>query len=394
MLAAEIIDERQRYILTFFLFIIYFAYGFALAMIGPFMASIFQDYNLRPYQGGFLLAAQGLGGVIALFAGTVFIDRTDKIDLVIFLFLVFGLEIIFLGLPVDYYTLIFVFFLLGICSKVLDAAGNALIADAHPGRQGTYLALLHAFFGIGVFLGPLYAQIILRSQIAWKTIFLVCGILCLAILTFYYLAKGKRQMVALQTISAPGRSKQVMMNRKLWYLSLIMFLYVGQMFGITNWLTTYMEMEVGAKPSMAGFTLTFYGVGIILSRFLAVKLVNDYKPINLIDWGCRLSGGLLLVGIVSKMPLVTLVTVGLAGFFAGAVIPLVITVGCIRFPENTGTASSIIFLSGSLSAIMFPLLIEVVAEFTNFTYGISLTALGLILISLSIKWIPALRNEG
>ena len=385
MSAAEIIEERQKYFLTFFLVVINMAHGFALSMIGAFMASIYQDYDLKPYQGGFLLAAQSIGGLIALFTGAFFIDRADKTDLILFLCLSFGLVLVFFGLQIDYYTLIFVFFLFGIGTKALDAAGNSLIADAHPGRQGSYLALLHAFFGIGVFLGPIYAQIILRLQISWKATLLLGGILYLVMLVIYYYARDKRQLAALRAISAPGRSKQIMKSRRLWLLGLIMFLYVGQMFGITNWFPTYMGKEVGAQPNLAGFALSFYWLGIILSRFLAVKLADRHQPMSIVSWGCLASGLLLLVGFISKIPLLVLATVGLAGLFAGAAIPMVITAGCIWFPENTGTATAIIFLSGSIAAVLFPLLIEVLAALTNFTFGISLTALGLILISVSIR---------
>ena len=393
MSAAEIINEKQRYILTFFLFIMNLACGFSLAMIGPIMANIYQEHHLRLYQGGFLLAAQSLGGVVALITGAILIDKISKIEFVLFLFIAFALVLIFVGLSIDYYTLILIFFLLGLSTKGLEAAGSALVADIHPGKQGTYLALLHACFAVGVFLGPLYAQILLHSQIAWKSLFLVCGSLCIVFIVFFYFFKDKKQLIALNNISAPGRIKEVMRNPTLWLLSLIMFLYCGQMFGLLNLFPKFLETEAGAQPRVAGLTPSAFWMGVILSRLLAAKRVKICQPKVLIHWGCLLSGVLLAVGILSKMLWLTFVMVGLAGFFAGAVIPLVVTMGCSWFPENTGTVSSMLFLAGSLAAIVFPLFIEMIAEYANFYFGISIIALGLILISVSIKWFPALNNE-
>jgi fucose permease len=389
---SGVISEKQKLLLTFFLYIMNLAIGFSLTMIGSLMPHIIKHYDLKLYQGGFLVVSQTIGGMVALLTGAFFIDRISKVELNLFLLLLFSIMLGFCSLPIDYHTMILVFFMIGISPTALVATSSALMSDVYQEDVGPHLLMMHAFFAIGVFLAPLYAQIFLHTDGAWRVVFLLCAATCLMVLTFYYSIRAKRQTNVLRIVSTPGRSNQIIKSSKPWILFVCMFLIYGQMIGISSWITNYMLAEIGAQPSLASLALPFYWIGIISGRFITAKQLIYQHPLKLIFRGGLASGVLLLIGIVIKIPLITFIAVGFAGFFAGGVVPLLTTVGCRRFPANSGTILSISFLGGSVAVFAFPLLIEVISEVASFSVGMSVTVAVSILLALLIRWAPAFKK--
>jgi MFS family permease len=63
------------------------------------------------------------------------------------------------------------------------------------------------------------------------------------------------------------------------------------------------------------------------------------------------------------------VSLAVSSFFAAAVIPTVLALGANEFPERKGMISGILLFCGNLGAMIFPLIIGWVGQFSHLFYG-------------------------
>ena len=70
-------ETRKRFF-TFTIFILALAYGFSVTIIGPLIPSLVGDFGIRVSAAGLLLTLQSIGGIIAILASGILIDRTDN----------------------------------------------------------------------------------------------------------------------------------------------------------------------------------------------------------------------------------------------------------------------------------------------------------------------------
>lgn len=388
-------QQTPHRLLTGYLYLLMFAYACSVTMLGPLMPRLISDFTLRLSEGGFIVSAQSIGGILSIIAGGVIADRVRKGRLIGYMFFIYSAALLIVGFISTYLVLLVVFFFLGASTRLLDAVLNAHVADIHPEKKGVHLNLLHTFFGVGALLGPLYATYLLHRLDDWHQAFLILGAVCLVIFAIYVPVHRKTDRdLPQRSVPAKGSYINLLKSRDMWLLSLIMFMYAGHQTGLIIWLPMYMETHLSTGPWLAGSSLSVLWIGIIISRILASRLSERFTPVQLILWGNFIGFVLLLAGFLIGRPILLLASVGVTGVVTGAVIPLLIAASCDRFPQNTGTASSLIFLNGNIARMLFPWLIGLVAELFSFQGGILITVgcMGLVVISSAVMRAKA-RNS-
>jgi fucose permease len=276
---------------------------------------------------------------------------------------------------------------------MFDTVSNAFVSDVYQNHRGFYLTLLHAFFGIGAFVGPLFSTVLINRGIKWNHVFLILGIVCALMIPLYIISI--RKLPAKQEAAGTGKVESIfslIVNPKLLILCLIMFLYFGYQSGISFWLPMYMEKGLNANPLLSSFALSAFWIGIIASRFLCSLLTKKYDAKYLILFGILLSGIVFILGIVINVPVVLLIASGVSGFFSGSTIPLLIMTGCHWYPKNSGTVSSMIFFFGTLSYIILPWLIGKFADAISFKWGMQLPGI-LLLIAAAFAFTTLRAKE-
>jgi fucose permease len=386
-------NERYVIILTLCLYLLMIVYAISVTMIGPLMSILIEYYKLRFHQGGLIITFQSIGGIISIALGAVFADRIKKSAIIAVAYILYGVSLFAISTVPTYKLLLGLFFILGAGTRMVDSIVNAYIADLHPKRRGFYLNILHGCFAIGALIGPLYSQYLVGSGMSWDRTFWVLGIVCIVVFAVYIIlitvlpSKLVYEDITEKHINFSG----VMTSGAVWILCLIMVMYVGHQSGINTWWAMYMETHINVSQTISSISLSLFWVGIILGRFICSHLTKYLKAKNILVWGNLLGGLVLTISIIIKNSYFLLISIGVTGLLTGAVIPVLVTVACDWYPQNSGTASSMIFLSGTLAQIIFPWLMGIIMEYIGFQWGIiisGVTLLGGFLISLAIPEKP------
>lgn len=375
--------KRTQFMLLVSIYLLMAAYAFSNTMLGPLMGKMIGHYNLDLSQGALPVTFQSIGGLLAIIFGGILADIYKKPNIIIFGFLLYSIGLLAVGSAPAYLLLLISFFVIGI-SRMVDTVLNAYIADLFPEKRSKYLSLLHTFFGIGAFLGPFFVRIITDADNTWNRPYRFLAFGCLALLLFFILCIPKSSATQakheVKRITDQSSFKDVLTSKYMWLLCLIMFLYSGHQNGVSVWLPMYMETGLNASPALSSTGLSIFWLGIIAGRLGASFLQENVQGKKLIGIGSFIGGILLGMGIMLKNPILLIVFSGFAGFLTGAIIPMIVAMACDRHSKNSGTASSMIFISGTVASMLFPPSIGKIAEAFSFQIAMSLTFIPLILI--------------
>jgi fucose permease len=288
------------------------------------------------------------------------------------------------------------------------------------------LNLLHTVFGVGALIGPIFSRLMLLGSGRWEQAYvalsLICAVVLLAFLAIqrcvYGVTPATPQGAAdAETDPDSGREAEtpdrahaqggshtparadsrsehresplrLLRHPRMWLVSGIMFLYVGHQSGASVWLPTFMQETLGSSIGFASATASLLWVGIVLGRIVVTGLSRHVDARRIMWIGTLCAGAIFGAAYLIAVPAVLAVACLVTGFLSGAVIPLVVAVACGWVPEYSGSASALVFLNASLSRMLFPWLIGVIAEAVSFPAGMSLTWVTLILAGLLALLIP------
>lgn len=388
--------------ITAYLFLIMALYAVSIMMVGPIMPSVIADYQIRLSQGGLMTTFQSIGGVLAVMLVGVLADRFKKTWLIFVSFLIFGLALLLVSVVNIYTALLLIFFIFGLGSRMSDTVLNAYVSDLYQARRGYYLNLLHTFFGIGALSGPIYVRFILARNLPWGQVFLFLGIVCVILILFFplVLKLAARKMNAADPHDLPAVHHQVQQSSSIapsqskplshlafikgspviWLLCLMMILYLAHQAVLSVWIPMYMESDLLVSPTFSGLTLSVMWLGIIVGRMVSAHLTDKVHPVSILIFGNLFAALLTTLGILPRVPVLMIICLGIAGFLNGATIPLLITIASDRYPQHTGTTSSIIFLSGAFATMIFPWLAGRLAELYSFQIAMSMTWVSLFIL--------------
>ncbi len=373
--------DRQLRIAVYLLMALF---SISLTMISPMLPVIVRQFNITAAQGGLLITFQSIGGLLITILMAFIADKYNKALLIVIGFFIFVVSLFSISFAAVYSTLLFLFFLYGLGSKVPDNLNNSFLAEQFPDNRAVYLNILHAVFGIGALIGPLMASILMEQGLNWGLIFRLMAVLSLLGLLYFVILVKKNKKVS---IVDSQNQKQVnfniiLKNKRMWFILIIMLLYVGNQASLTTWLPMYMETHLRASPVTAGLSLSMFWIGIILSRFLTTQFTRSYSNIFLIKWGNFTGGIILLLSVFLQLQWLILFNFVLVGLFTGATFPLVVDSASKIFPDYTGTVTSIIFIIVNLSLMFFPWFIGYLSDLYDFQIAFIFAGIILLLVFL------------
>lgn len=372
------------------IYLLMFFFSISLTMISPMMPVIVEQFNISLSQGGLIMTYQSIGGILVTLLMVFVADKYKKSSLIIIGYFIFVISLFAISAASIFKIILGLFFLFGVGTKIIDNLNNSYLAEKFPENRGVYLNILHGVFGIGALIGPIFARILMDFNVNWELVFMILGIFSSAVLIFFIKIsrKDKSEKAINKNGKNGGNLLKVFKSYKAWILSIIMFLYVGNQSGLTTWLPMYMESYLKTDPFLASLSLSVLWIGIILGRFACTTLTKKYKDFFLIRWGSISGGGILLLALLLKSPLILIFGLGLVGLLTGAIFPLVIESASKWFPDNAGTVTSMIYVILNLSMMFFPWFIGKLADNFNFQWAFLFTAIimmAIFLITILVK---------
>lgn len=381
-------SKNSKMALTVYLYLLMFAYALSVTMIGPLMPVLIQQYNLKMSYGGLILTFQSVGGVLAITLGGILADIIKKYTLIRIAFIAYSLSLVTISVLPSYTLLLVLFFILGASTRMLDSVTNAYISDLHPDRRGLFITLLHTFFGVGAFAGPIFSTSLIDSNIKWTRVFFILGITCVLIMLSSFFFRNPSSYENTKNKIRLKDYLNLIASPRMLILCLIMFMYAGDQSGISTWLPMYMQKHLGTGVILSGYAVSAFWIGIILGRltcsFISARLNTKY----VILIGSLLGGTSLILGILSNEPYVLAAAAGVTGYLTGAIIPLLVLTACGWYPKNSGTATSMLFFYCTMAWMVIPWFIGVIAETTSFEWGMLVTGITLLVIVVLTMMIP------
>lgn len=241
---------------------------------------------------------------------------------------------------------------------IIDAGLNTYIAGMP--ESTTLLNNLHAFYGIGGFLGPIVATGVLAAGLPWNAVYALwggCGLLLLLGFAAAFDAgpAGARQPAT----KTAGESllTGILRLRLVWLAALFMLFYVGAEVSLGSWSYSFLT-EVRHRGSLlSGWSVGGYWLGITLGRLTLARLaarraIADAALIRYCLIGAGV--GVLCVWLV-PLPAFAAFGLWLAGFSIGPIYPTTIALLPGLVPARL-VPSAVGFLAalGSMGAALFP----------------------------------------
>jgi MFS transporter, FHS family, glucose/mannose:H+ symporter len=284
-------------------------------------------------------------------------------------------------------------FLIGFGGGILNGATNALTADVSEGERGAKLSLLGVFFGIGALTMP-GTLALLSDRYAMSSI--VAGIGALVLLPVAYcLAIRFPPPKQRADDRAESSGWRLFGDRGFLFACLAMVIQSG-MEGMSNdWMTRFFQDAVlaGQKDveKFAQLGLVFLTGGMFVTRIALSTLLRwaPPRPVLFASIGLAALGAALLIqGAIYDISLLGVALIG-AGLAAG--FPVVLGHIGDLYPQQSGTAFSIIFAMALVGNMTLNKTFGYVAE----RYGVwqyPVVLVGCLLCSALLLFLAMRRN--
>lgn len=338
----------------------------------PFVISFSSSLNVSTQLFGTAFLFQSLAFV--LFSTIVgFLQKKRDLPLILILVIslfVDALAVMALGHVNSFIILLFLLFIIGGTSGLVESIGTALLSTLPD--QGKMIYTSQFLFAIGALSAPLLVGILFKVGTSVPLTTLIVGLftftISLVVALLLTLSREKSSTEAETPLNNTKIIDQLPTETFVWMIVAIIA-YVMSESAFASWLPTYLEEVQRFSQANASLGLTSFWIGLGLSRFIYIyyKKKNTQGPLIIYGWGMVLTVALIAIASPYLPFWPIMVLVGLFGYWCGPVWPLLIE-HCSNHYENV---HYVIYLvgAGSIGALIGPML-------TSFIFG--LTALSLL----------------
>jgi len=359
------LKDRKTYTkLTIAIFIIEFLYGVSGTVWSVILPYLMNYYNKTVTDIGTVTSLFGIGSVISVVLLMYILDKFTKPKVLCVIVTFFFISILLQGLAPAFLVLPIAYFTMGSAAMAMDTVNAAVIVDIYKDKSKTYVNLLHGMFGLGSITGPLYAQLIVGSNLQWNMAYAFASVMIagaaafLAVVVFMNKGAVNRLRESSVTEKTEGelKIKQFFARKEVIFSIIAIFLLMGAQNLANGWMVKYMRENLMASSTISTITITMFFIGLTLSRFLTPPMYKRTEPLKLLL--ILLSLGSVVTFAVYMSDNIYIMPVGsfFGGFGLGTATPVVITNLCLVFPGQSGRASSFAFIGIGISAVVFSFL--------------------------------------
>jgi len=266
----------------------------------------------------------------------------------------------------------------GIRSKVMGA--NSLVTRAFRDDGGARLNVMHICYGAGALIAPLFASVLVKNGLSWRTIYTIIAVLFLLLLLYkpFYAVREteKSTVVRIKDVTAMLKNRQVL------WLSITIMVIVGFEIGITSWLVYTLKKAFNFSVWQAGFYMSGFFLFMILGRLFGLRMARKNKlasmllPFAVIQIFLHGAGILLLPASAFLF--------SLCGFTVSIFFPT-LTYMLNDASGNKYPAAITLFMIGAgLGASVFPFLVGVVSDLVSIRWGMTVNIASSILLVLTL----------
>lgn len=254
----------------------------------------------------------------------------------------------------------------GLGAGAVDAALNNYVALHYSSR---HMSWLHAFWGVGVILGPGIMEYSLTHIQSWEKGFVYAGLLQLIPTAILFLSLRLWDRSAITSQHDPIQHnhltfKQIFKIQGVFNILIAFFCYCALERSIALWASSYMVLNCHISPEKAAGYAALFFIGLTSGRFLNGFIADRFGDQKMIRWGIFL----ILGGIaISMLPLSSYLHIVISfiimGLGAAPIYPSIIHSTPHNFgKENSQALIGIQMASAYCGSTLMPMLFGYVAD--------------------------------
>jgi MFS family permease len=355
----------------------------AETLMGPAFPFILKEFAVPFGLLGLLASIWSLGYVLS-FAGGILSDRYGELLLVSTSLATTGSTVALVSVASTYQVLIGLFLLGGIGAGFADASMNPLISKLYPDRSGFALNLLHLFYSLGAFIGPVMAGILIAKYGSWRLPYQVTSLIFLPLIVVaigvFRLKRPNGQELSIDR----GRLSIEETLKRGKALVLAGFFYFGAEYGAIAWLPAFLMFVRRFPTELASFALALFWAGQVGGRLL-LGSVTDRLGFRKVVIICSTAGAFLVLGgalVESQYGIMVLWS--LAGFVSGPILPAIFALTNSLFESQKGFATGVINSVGYLGGVFSPWFIGTFAQRYSLNVSVFYLAFSTLAVGLSV----------
>ena len=373
------LSASHRWLLTAGGFYAFFSFGFIDNLKGPTLPALLTDLNFSYGQGGAILFGAYLGFMVATLLTGVLADARGIKSVLLLAGVCLTAGLAAFSLVSAFWLLAIALFVVGLGLGSIEVGGNSLIVDLHQRDRGRFLNLLAVFHGVGAFVVPLFAALLLSYSFSWRQVYQIAIILAVGLALFFAVVKYPRaprtgDALALRTLFAAGFTR-----RMTWYY-LFIAVYVAAEIGFAAWIVEFLQQVKGYDVGVSSLYLSAFFAAIMLGRFAGSFVVERIGYLTIMLIATIASIASLSLGLFGPPTLTFLLP--LTGLFFSIMFPTA-TAAVSALPiANMSAVLGMLFTFGGLGGALGPWLIGVAADLVGLELAFGLTIVfGLVMLA-------------
>jgi len=337
-----------------------FSLAICFIILGAISVELMKALQIDEGQFGSLAMGLFLTSCIVQFIIGPLVDKLGYKPVAIVGFIVTSASMFLLAFAASFSLAMLACILLGIGAMSLNTVGNTLIPvvlfeGKDPARASN---LGNAFFGLGYVLTPLLFVFFLKSlSLSYSASVSIIGALVLVFLlfalttSFPQVSTGYKFSMAIKLL---GKAAVLI-------AALALFCYISLEITMATWIKPLMTELLGGSESVnavanAGLVLSFFGVAMMIGRFLASAMKNLTAMGAKVITFMSLISVIAIVGmIITKSPVLAIIAILLTGLAFAPIFPTIVGVTFAKFESSLyGSIFGIIFAVGLLGGTFVP----------------------------------------
>lgn len=365
--------QKMRPALTVLLFLCFgsfLAYGMHFNCFGTSTETMMNFFRIDESKQGMILTVQSIGGIVMTILLGLYGERINKIHgiavglgLMGAASVLIGTIPLFCGIGSGYGLMLAFSLIAGLGSITVDLLMNGVITDVYPEKKNTFLPYVHACYGIGAMIAPTYVSLLASPEApeTFATPYLILGIAAVVICAALLCNAARvnphtpyRDMTQIRQ-RASGNPAEVFRDLRAWLYLAACFLYLCFQTGISAWLPQYCMHELNFTYADSAMMATLYFLGALIIRLVSPQIYKKMTVTRFYVLSIAASTVLFALFLILPCSLnVSRVIIFTIGLLSGASVPAMVILCSDAFPGRSASASSVIVLSVSLSAMIGP----------------------------------------
>lgn len=367
------IHRKKLYLVSLMASVVATAIG--SGTMGVMLSSVIEAYSLKTAQEGYMSSCISVGALAALLGGILLRGHISKPSFIFGGGMLMSAMLLLKALKMPFEGFLVACTAMGVGMGTMDSFQSAFLADLIPDRAAQGLGLLHGIFGVGGFALPLVLHRLLLAH-TWRNVYLMLGIVCLALtlqfgLVSKWMTNDRLCTVKFETSELLSQIRVYTKETYFFVLLLCIFLGAAAQNGILVWTVRYVS-DTLRNETIAPLCLAAFWIASTISRVITPRLTA--KPSAVLAIGSALTSITWTAGVLSGKAEMMLICSIIGGLGSGCCIPVLLSEGAGFSPNNTGLITSIMMIVKTAGQILMPLVVSVMRAMNGEVVGMLLIA--------------------